>query len=135
MTPLIQDIKNHKIKPNTTKQELSALKSLKEQPNIEILLSDKINKLCIIDQSIVKEKLMDHAKSGCFKELQGDPSGNIEIQANYILEDLRKLNGFNIPEYHYAHFYTHYSQSPKIYPKMKDHKEIIQTAKSGLCNQ
>ena len=74
----VYNIKNIKIKQNFKKSEIESIKKIKEHNEAAIHFTDKTNKIAIVNKSLVEEKTLDHLRSNKFRELNYDPSSEIE---------------------------------------------------------
>ena len=62
-------------------------------------MSDKTNKICIIDKHIVQQSQADLTNNGSFEKLNKDPSSKITKSLNEILS--MDFCETNIPTYYY----------------------------------
>ena len=117
--PVLQNIAQEKIIQNVHKKDLKAVKEVKADPNISINLSDKTQKIIIIDPNIVKEKTLDHLQNpNLFIEIDQDPSQSIEKKASHLLSSIYTTSDPKI----YKLLYPEDSRAPVIQPLLKDHK-------------
>ena len=86
------------------------------------LLSDKTNKIIIADKTFVDEKTLDHLSSNKFRELDHDPTRQIEAEANILLNRIAGDPDIKINRDVYKELYPQDSRAPVIQPLLKDHK-------------
>ena len=122
MGELRSQLHKYKISPNFKKNDLSALKDLKKKENVSILLSDKTNKICLMDKQLVEEKLANHLCPTGFKQLDADPSAMFEKEANALLIDCAGDADIDINSHGFPKLLSKYSTPAEVYPMGKDHK-------------
>ena len=108
-------------KPNATKDERLAIKSLQCDKNIKILPADKGNATVVMDKVEYYNKLADLIASG----------GYCKVKRKPILKTVRKLsqilnkNKDLIPQNKYRQLTQHYSKLSHMYVLPKIHKDSI----------
>lgn len=122
MNPVINQMHKTKIKSNTTHKEINSLKKVKNTENIGIHLSDKTNRIIIIDENIVEEKTQEHLHNDKFTKIDYDPSLSIEAEASKILDEISLDPTIDIPPYIFKQLYPQDTTAPSIVPQLKDHK-------------
>ena len=127
--PLRQEIRNTTILRNHQKEDLDSLKDLKEQKNLKVLLTDKTNKIAIMDRALVDQKLADHLKEPAYQLLKEDPTIEFEKEANNLLIDISTDLGADISKPPMKHLLSTYSTAPELYPQAKDHKPTFPNTK------
>ena len=93
----INKIKETKIKKNFKKSEIESIKKIKEHNDAAIYFTDKTNKIAIMDKKLVDEKTLDHLRSSKFKELNYDPSPEIERKGKKLLDEISEDPDIDIP--------------------------------------
>ena len=69
-----QALRNHKsAKPNISRQDRSAIKSLRQDKSIHILRADKGNATVVMDKTEYDRKVADILNTDCYQELRKDP--------------------------------------------------------------
>ena len=108
-------------KPNISKSERLAIKSLQDDNNIIILPADKGNTIVVVDRVLYSNKLPDLS----------DNDGYCKVKKDQILKTERKRlqilskNKYLIPQIKYRQLTQHYSKLPYIYDFPKIHKDGI----------
>ena len=64
--------------------ERESLNNLKKNKNISLVMSDKTNKICILDRNIAQQKEEDLTDNDSFELLNRDPSNKITASLNDI---------------------------------------------------
>ena len=70
----------------------------------------------------MKEKTFDHLNSSKFKNIDHDPSTDIEKKAKKLLDNIFSDPDIEIPPKYYKFLYTQNSSDAFIQPLLKDHK-------------
>ena len=68
--------------PNTTKEELKSLENIKAREHTGIFLSDKTNRIIVMDKEFVDEETLEHLNTEYFTKMDKDPSEDIEKEAH-----------------------------------------------------
>ena len=119
MTHHNRDMKKHLPTANTTKEEISALKSLN---HLAVVPTDKTNKICILSKDFVSSKMNDLVSdTTTYSLLPEDPSKKIEKQANNLWSEIF-CDNVELPVEQYNHLVTRHAQAPSLKCLMKDHK-------------
>ena len=97
-------------KPNISKTERHALKSLQDNNSIIILLADKGNATVVMDRVEYSNKLADMIGNGGYCKVKKDPTLKTERKLSQILGKNKNL----IPQTKYRQLMKHYSKLPHI---------------------
>ena len=108
-------------KPNITKEERLAIKSLQRDENIIILPADKGNATVVMDKVEYSNKLADLISNGGYCKVKKNPILKTERKLSQILSK----NKDSIPQKKYRQLVQHYSKLPHIYGLPKIHKDGI----------
>ena len=108
-------------KPNISKTERQALKSLQDDDSIIILPADKGNATVVMDRLEYSNKLTDLIGNGGYSKIKKDPTLKTERKLSKILGKNKDL----IPQTKYRQLIQHYSKLPHIYGLPKIHKNGI----------
>ena len=108
-------------KPNISKTERQALKSLQDDNSIIILPADKGNATVVMDREEYSNKLADLIGYGGYCKVKKDPTLKTENKLSQILGKNKDL----IPQTKYRQLIQHYSKLPHIYGLPKIHKNGI----------
>ena len=99
-------------KPNISKTERQALKSLQDDDSIIILPADKGNATVVMDRLEYSNKLADLIGNGGYSKVKKDPTLKTERKLSQILGKNKDL----IPQTKYRQLIQHYSKLPHIWP-------------------
>ena len=127
--PLRLEIRNTTIPRNHQKEDLDSLKDLKSQKNLKVLLTDKTNKIAIMNRELVDQKLADHLQEPAYHILMEDPTSDFEKEANKLLIDISTDLSIDISKPPMKHLLSTYSTAPELYPQAKDHKPTFPNTK------
>ena len=108
-------------KPNISKTERQALKSLQDDNSIIILPADKGNATVVMDRVEYFNKLADMIGNGGYCKVKKDLILKMERKLSHILGKNKDL----IPQTKYRQLIQHYSKLPHIYGLLKIHKNGI----------
>ena len=103
-------------KPNISKVERRAIKSLQEDDNIIILPTDKGNATVVMDRVEYSNKLADLIGNGGYYKLKEDPTLKTERKLSQILSKNKDL----IPQIKYRQLTQHYSKLRCAFNKIPD---------------
>ena len=116
-----QALRKHKpAKPNISRQEQSAIKSLRQDKTIHVLRADKGNATVIMDKSEYDRKVADILHSDCYRELRKDPTPSVERKLQHKLLSLQRSG--NIPQPLYRQLRPSHSKCPRFFGQPKIHK-------------
>ena len=117
-----QALKNSKPpKPNISKMERQAIKSLQDENSTLILPADKVNATMVMDRVECPNKMADLIGNGGYCKVKKDPTLKIERKLSQILGKNKDL----IPQTKYKQLIQHYSKLPHIYGLPKINKDGI----------
>ena len=122
INPFIRTIPQTNIIQNHNQSDIKATKELKSLPNIQLLMTDKTNKICVMNHELANQKLVDHMSGGDFELLTSDPTKDYEKVANQKLIDCAVDAHMNLTDNSVKRMLTEYCSCPTIYPLAKDHK-------------
>ena len=108
-------------KPNISKTERQALKSLQDDNSVIILPVDKGNATVVMDRVEYSNKLADLIGNGRYCKVKKDPTLKTERKLSQILGKNKDLT----PQTKYRQLIQHYSKLPHIYGLPKIHKDGI----------
>ena len=108
-------------KPNISKTERQALKSLQDDDSIIILPADKGNATVVMDRLEYSNKLTDLIGNGGYSKIKKDSTLKTERKLSKILGKNKDL----ISQTKYRQLIRHYSKLPHIYGLPKIHKNGI----------
>ena len=108
-------------KPNISKTERQALKSLQDDNSIIILPADKGNATVVMDSLEYFNKLADLIGNGGYYKVKKDLTLKTERKLSQILVKNKDL----IPQTKYRQLIQHYSKLPHIYGLPKIHNDGI----------
>ena len=108
-------------KPNISKTERKAFKSLQDDNRIIILPADKGNATVVMDRVEYTNKLADLISNGGYCKVKKDLTLKMERKMSLILGKNKDL----IPQTKYKQLIQHYSKVPHIYGLQKIHKNGI----------
>ena len=110
---------------------MDALKDLiHNQENINVLLTDKTNKICLLDKDLVTSKISDHLHNDeSFIKLDSDPSPHFEQEANKLFLDCAVDAGIDTSSHGFRNMFTEYSSTPVLHPLANDHKPSFPNTK------
>lgn len=86
------------------------------------MLTDKTNKICIMEKALADEKLNDHIKNSSFRELKKYPSKEYEREGNNLLSEIYCDAGVDIEAREFSILKSRHAEASKIYTMAKDHK-------------
>ena len=129
MYNLLPDLKKTHIPPNITKGETQALKEIKQNPHIKVELSDKTNKMCLMDKSFMDIKINELQNNSSFTKISSDPTKKTEKEGNKLLEEIFEEIDDTISPALYKHLYSSHSTIPEIFSFQKDHKDSYPNTK------
>ena len=109
------------LKPNISKTERQALKSLQDDDSIIILPADKGNATVVMDRLEYSNKLADLIGNGGYSKVKKDPTLKTERKLSRILSKNKDL----IPQTKYRLLIQYYSKLPHIYGLLKINKNSI----------
>ena len=113
-----------RLAPNLSPSERLALKQLKTNEDIIILLADKGRATVVMDRKDYDGKLLTMlSDTTVYKWLKRDPTSSLERQMNSKLLELRRKDQF--PERLYQRLRSSSGQTPRIYGLPKIHKPDI----------
>ena len=118
----IGKIDKKSFKDNMGKDDWESIKSLKKNENVAVIMSDKTNKICILDKSLAQEKQDDLTNTNSFEPLGKDPSKKITASLNNILSEIFCCT--DIPTYYFNILKTQHAEAPQLYQLSKDHKPL-----------
>ena len=119
-----QALKKHKpAKPNISRQDLSAIKALRQDKSIHILRADKGNATVVMDTSSYNNKVRDILDSSCYRELRKDPTPALERRLQQKLLSLQRSG--NIPQPLYRQLRPSNSKCPRFFGQPKIHKTDV----------
>ena len=109
-------------KPNCTRNQIAALKSLQQNDNIIILLADKGRATVILNKEDYIRKCNEHLENGPYIKIKKDPTSSVvsQIIKLSVLRD-NKL----IDQQQYLKLKPKGSQPPRFYGLPKIHKDRI----------
>ena len=107
---------------NLTKEEMKAMKELKENEDIIIVPADKGRCIVVMDRNEYERKMLEKlGDDTTYKEIDQDPT--MEIQGKLVeqLKQMKETGELN--EVEYRKLYPNQTQVPRIYGQPKIHKE------------
>ena len=122
-------------KPNISKTERQAIKSLQDDNSIIILTADKGNAAMVMDRVEYSNNRGDLIGNGVYCKVKQDPTLKTEMKLSQILGKNKDF----IPQIKYRHLIQHYNKLPHIYCLPKTHKgwysiEIIVSNWGSTCH-
>ncbi|XP_050510634.1 uncharacterized protein LOC126887260 [Diabrotica virgifera virgifera] len=113
--------KSNQIEQNISKEEMKALKTLRNDDSITILPADKGNATVIMNKIQYEDKITDLITNGPYSKLTKDPTKTLE---NKIYRALFKFKN-DLTYYQRKLMTPHYSKTPHFYGVPKIHKANI----------
>ena len=116
-------------KPNTTKEERTAIKQLRTNTSIHILQADKGNATVIMDKTNYDNKIQELLNTGTYAKLRKDPTQTIERRLNQKLLALHKKDSILQTTFIISHLpnpvrTTHDPQAHNTTPANRLHKRF-----------
>ena len=124
-------------KPNCTRNQIAALKSLEQNDNIIILPADKGRATVILSKEDYIRKCNEHLENGLYIKIKKDPTNSVVSQITRKLSVLR--DNELIEQQQYIKLKPTGSQPPRFYGLPKIHKDgipvrpIVSYTETPLC--
>ena len=116
----IRKIEKKSFSKNMKEEDWKSLKVLKENEKVSVVMSDKTNKICIVDRAIAQEKQAEITNKDSFELIEKDPCKKITKSLNELISEI--FCETSIPTYYFKILKTQHAECPEIYALTKDHK-------------